>query len=150
MTPARSMHPLRTGTFAARALVALAALLVLNAGWLFFGVTTPAVVEADTGVAAAELAAAYPGVAAELDARGRTIAILLAGVSLMALLAALGQLGNGAVGGRAPLWTFVATLAGLGVHGLTAGNTTVGGLYLVFGLLVAVALASSAPRRTSP
>jgi len=90
MTVVATRARTRAAPLGRRLLSTLSALLILNAAWLYFAVGSPAVVEADTGVALSELEAAYPAVAAELATRGRTIALLLGGLATLALLSRLG------------------------------------------------------------
>jgi hypothetical protein len=125
----------------------LSALLILNASWLYFAVGSPAVVEADTGVALAELEAAYPTVAAHLATRGRTIALLLGGLATLALVVSFGGLRAGATWARHALWAFAAVLLAVGANAFGGGNAEVGAFYLAMSVLAAIGLMLAASER---
>jgi hypothetical protein len=130
----------RTAAWGQGLLSVLSALLIVNAVWLYVAVGSPAVVEGDTGVPLSELRAAFPTVATELAARGRTIALLLAGLAALALAVALGGLRAGAPWARHALWVFAVALLAVGANALGGGNVAVGVFYLAWGMLAAVGL----------
>jgi hypothetical protein len=127
-------------------LVALGALFVLNGVWLFTLIATPAVVEADTGIALAELRAAYPSVADELAGRGRTVALLVAGLGAMAVAAAVAGLRHDSATARSVLWVFVGVLALVTLHAFSRGRWDVGSFYAGWSLLTGFALAAATRR----
>jgi hypothetical protein len=114
------------------------ALLLVSAAWLYGSVGHPDVVHADTGVALAELAAAFPTVAHELTARGRTIALLVAALALLALSTTAAGWRSGGAATRPAVVAFAVALAAIGAHALVAGRADVGGFYLLLGALAAV------------
>ena len=115
----------------------LCVLLILNALWLFTAVGTPGVFEADTGVSASEFRSAYPGVADELAGRGRTIAVLLAGLATLALAVTITGMRTGAPGARSCLWVFAAALAAVATNALAGGRADVGSFYAAWAILAA-------------
>jgi hypothetical protein len=137
MTVIASGTRTRAAPWGRRLLSTLSALLILNAAWLFFAVGSPAVVEADTGVALSELEAAYPAVAAELATRGRTIALLLGGLAALALVVSIGGLREGATWARHALWAFAAALVAVGANAFGGGNVAVGSFYLTLSVVAA-------------
>jgi hypothetical protein len=152
MTVIASRARTRAAPWGRRLLSALSALLIVNAAWLFFAVGSPAVVEADTGVALSELEVAYPAVAAELASRGRTIALLLGGLATLALLVSIGGLGTGAAWARHALWAFAASLFAVGASAFGGGNVAVGSFYLTLSVVAAggVALAATETNAERP
>lgn len=124
----------------------LSALLIVNAVWLFFAVGSPAVVEADTGVVLSEIEATYPTVATELATRGRTIALLLAGLATIAFIAAFAGIRAGAPWARQALWAFAAVLLAVATNAFDGGNVAVGTFYLAWSVLAAVGLVLATDR----
>jgi hypothetical protein len=124
--------------------IGLSLLLVANGVWLFFGIATPGVIEADTGVSLTELRAAYPSVVDELTGRGRTIAVLVAGLGVVALSIALTGLRSGSLTARNGLWAFAVVLLAVGVYGLARGRADVGSFYLLWAVLAALGLGLAA------
>jgi hypothetical protein len=124
-------------------LLVVSALVVLNGlGWFFMGPSL-ATFEQDTGVPLADFKGAYPTVAGLVSLQARNTSILLAGLGLLGLAAALaGQRGGGWP--RWSGWAFVATLLGVGLSELAAG-ALFGLAYLVLGV---VALAGKLLART--
>jgi hypothetical protein len=127
----------RSATWGWGLLSTLCVLLILNALWLFTAVGTPGVFEADTGVSASEFRAAYPGVADELAGRGRTIAVLLAGLAALALAVTIAGLRTGAPWARSCLWVFVAAIAAVATNALAGGRADVGSFYAAWAILAA-------------
>jgi hypothetical protein len=126
-------------------IAAVGAMLILSAAWLFTSVGTPAVFEADTGVSASEFTAAYPSVARELDARGRTIAMLVGALAVLALTAAASGWRahgwrTGASALRPTLWAFAAVLAAVGTVSTAGGRADVGSFYLLLGAITGLAV----------
>ena len=130
----------RSTTWGWGLLSTLCVLLIVNAVWLFTAVGTPGVFEADTGVPASEFRAAYPTVADELAGRGRTIAVLLAGLATLALAVTITGLRTGAAWARASLWAFVAALAAVAMNALFGGRADVGSFYAAWTVLAASGL----------
>jgi hypothetical protein len=108
----------------------LSALLVANAVWLFAAAGTSGLFEADTGVSASAFRDAYPTVADELAGRGRTIAVLLAGLAALALAVAIAGMRGGADWARRALWVFVAALALVATNAFVGGRADVGSFYV--------------------
>ncbi len=119
-------------------IAAIGVLLLVSAAWLYRSVGHPDVIHADTGVALADLTAAFPTVAHELTARGRTIALLVAALALLVLSMTAAGWRSGGAAARPAVVAFAVALAGIGLHALVAGRTDVGGFYLLLGVLAAV------------
>ena len=121
-------------------IAAVCTMLLVSAAWLFTFVGTPSLFEADTGVSASEFAAAYPSVARELTGRGRTIALLVGALALLALTAAAVGWRTGAAATRPTLWAFAAALTTIGTVSAVGGRPDVGSFHIGLGALTAVGL----------
>lgn len=119
-------------------------LLLVSATWLYVSVGTPALVLADTGVTLTDLEAAYPMVARELTARGRTIALLVAAVSINALTVTLVGWRSGAAWTRTVAGVFALTLFVIGAHALFAGRADIGTFYVGSAALATVGIGLAA------
>ncbi len=120
-------------------LIALSALLALNGVALYFMSASPAIFEQDTGVPMSEVKQIYPTVADQIVREGQTIAILLGGFGLLALVVALEGLRQGSRWAWNASWVVVATLAGIAVKTIVqSGRIDIGLFYLAFAAVVTV------------
>ena len=140
MTVVDRVRPAKSTVWGWSLIALVCALLLTSAAWLFSAVGTPAVFEADTGVSAAEFLAAYPSVAAELEGRGRTIALLVAALAALALMTTIAGWRSGAAWTHRSLWVFAAALLAIGASAVASGRADVGSFHLGAGLLAAVGL----------
>ncbi len=153
MTVTNPPRPSTASTLGWLLIAAVGAMLILSAAWLFVSVGTPALFEADTGVSANEFTAAYPSVAREFDGRGRTIAMLVGALAVLALTSAVsGWRANAWRGGastlRPTLWALALVLAAIGTGVAVGGRIDVGSFYLTLGAITGLGV--HLVRRSSP
>lgn len=126
-------------------LVVVGALITLNGLALAFIVTSPSTFESDTGADREAVAQEYPGVVEELDARGVTLAILLAGFGLLMLVVALGGLKEGPAWAWRASWVPLALFLVVAVRAFVGGNPEIGGFYLFWSVSTLVGLVLARP-----
>lgn len=121
-------------------LLTLSVLLVINGLWLFFAVGSAAVFEQDTGVSLSELQAAYPSVAAVMERRGQTVAILLTGLALLAFVVSLTGLRTASAWAWTSLWVLVLVLGVIAFRNLADGGAVLGLYYLALAVVAGTGL----------
>jgi len=131
-------------------LLAAGVLLLTNGLWLTAAVRTPEVFAQDTGVALAEVLAAYPRVVDVMHVRGTLIGVLVSGLGALVLALAWGGRRDGWRTARSALAVVAALLLALAVVGFTAESAAVGAVYLFFALATGTGVALTAPSASTP
>jgi hypothetical protein len=129
-------------------LIAAGVLILANGLWLAMAVRTPEVFVQDTGVALADVRAAFPGVVDVMHARGTLIGAMLVGIGALVLVLASGGLRLLPDAARAGLTVIAALLLALAAIGFAFESAMIGTVYLVLALAAGagLALASAATR----
>jgi hypothetical protein len=139
MTIAKEGSKTRTQKWGWGILLVVSALLALNGVAVYFMSASPAIFEQDTGVPMSEVRQAYPTVADQVVREGQTIAILLGGFGLLALMVALEGLRHRSRWAWNAGWVVVATLAGIAIKTLVqTGRLDIGLSYLALAAVVTV------------
>lgn len=124
-----------------RILIGLGVLLVLDGAWLFFAVGSAGVFASDTGVAMEEVRRAYPTVVETMNGRGTTIGLLVAGLGVVAIVAASGRSRPRPDAAWNVLVTVSVVLGSVGAFILARGNLEVGVVYVAFAAIGALGCA---------
>lgn len=116
------------------------ALIAVDGVWLFSAVGSPAVFEQDTGVQLAAVQQAFPDVAAQMEQRGRLLALMLTGLGVFVLVLAWAGLKSDSRYVWNSLWVLVLLFAGIGAYVMTSGRADIASFYLGVAVLTAVGL----------
>lgn len=128
-------------------LLATGGLLLLDGAWLVSAVRTPAVFAQDTGVALADVAAAFPRVIDVMHARGTLIGVLLCGLGALVVVLAWAGRREASRTAWVACAVVAALLLSLAAVGFAAGSVAVGAVYLVLALAMGAGLALVAAAR---
>lgn len=122
-------------------LLVLALLLAAATAYILFDPVSPSNFESTTGVSWDDFSVANPEAADYLSREGRLLAVGWLGLTLLVAATVWGPLRRGEGWAKRTLWLFPTTVVGAALVFLVSGDTALGGMYLVVGVITAVCLA---------